>query len=499
MAAVAPAAFPPVAEVPSVPPEKMGRRQRRKKRKSDKKSKKSDKKSRKSAEKSQRRLEAISAGFSSSSSSSDDEGGDPPPQTPPSDGGAAEPSSSSGTAPTPASTTAHPPASHFQGDGPCLRFFVVGDPGEPGPIRTTVAASMSLLQERWRERGERLASFIVSTGDNLYRGEANEAAFQLLASEFLDRAPPLPWVVGLGNHDVTPDRYRWHVERHGLRGSAGWQWICPASAYRVSSYLDSVLQCDGHSPVSRLVDISVINTNYINKLIRRNPPGLAPQFYQAHDTGWWKEQKRSLQSRLARERGLWKIVVGHHPCEFVPMNMAEHRMPIARFFATTFMRGSRSTQKKRKGLAHVIRRGADLYLSGHQHLFAFMSLAPSHSRPVEETRCKFAIVGATSLLDQDPEESEARASSLPAIANSSVFAPSPSLEEVIPRLGEGVELNTSTRYSTEWKADRMFGFTVVELDPRQATIRFYTLKGNHNLVEAYSYSWTRNRQQCEQE
>ena len=57
---------------------------------------------------------------------------------------------------------------------------------------------------------------------------------------------------------------------------------------------------------------------------------------------------------------------------------------------------------KRVGLAHVLRRNADLYLCGHQHLSAYMKLSNhGNYRPKDEQRCLFAIIGNSSKLDQD--------------------------------------------------------------------------------------------------
>lgn len=340
---------------------------------------------------------------------------------------------------------------------------------------------MSALQNQWITRDELPASFIVTTGDNIYQGTADEEAFQLLAREVLDLAPPLPWIIALGNHDIEGSKYRWHVERHGRKGDSGWEWICPSGAFALDYWFRSWHLSCGHAgvPVSELLDMFVVNTNRMRKMIRRNAPAPAQGFYSTTSKDWWKQQKASLSRLLARQGGAWKLVVGHHPSEYVSLNFTEHDMFLARFFATTFMRGGRSTQKKRQGLSHIIRRGADLYLCGHQHLFSFMHLAHSPHRPESETKCRFAIVGASSTLDEPAETRSATPCPVDVLPSSTVH------EEPI------LDTPENPRFQREWKAAPAFGFTVVELEPHLATIRFMVLSGPTSVREIYAHSWFR--------
>ena len=97
----------------------------------------------------------------------------------------------------------------------------------------------------------------------------------------------------------------------------------------------------------------------------------------------------------------WKVVVGHHPAEYVYLSRKEHGLWGIRYFSTTFIRGNPKNMMNRGGLAHILRKQADLYLSGHQHLSAYMKLSDSGGRPKAEQHCLFAIVGNSSKLDQD--------------------------------------------------------------------------------------------------
>jgi hypothetical protein len=271
------------------------------------------------------------------------------------------------------------------------RFFVVGDPGQPGPDRVAVAKAMNFLQQEWASKGEPVALFVLSTGDNHYPNDTSKA-FETLEEEMLDIVP-LPWAFVLGNHDVSPELYRWHTRHHNQRNG---RWICPGPAYRLSDHL--VLD------IFNQIEIYVINTNKFKKIVRSNAIGPAPLFYQSVDSNWWSEQKKNLSHLLSStSQHKWRIVAGHHPCEYVPWNFAEHRLPVVRYMAATFMRGSAIHRVRRQSLAHVIRRGADLYLSGHQHLMAIMRLS-ALGRSHVETRCTFVVVGASSILDQEKEE-----------------------------------------------------------------------------------------------
>jgi hypothetical protein len=168
------------------------------------------------------------------------------------------------------------------------------------------------------------------------------------------------------------------------------------------------------------MDLHVINTNKLTKGVKpTTPPGPAPQFYTSTKKRWWKEQKVSLQNKLkqanaqntdknalevkeGRSFNRWQVVVGHHPAEYVYLSIKEHGLWGIRYFPTTFMRGNPKNIHKRNGLAHILRREADLYLCGHQHLSAYMKLSRHGKyRPKGEQRCLFAIVGNSSKLDQD--------------------------------------------------------------------------------------------------
>ncbi len=423
-----------------------------------------------------------------------------------------------------------------------LRFFVVGDPGQPGPDRKAVAIGMAFLQAEWERNGEPLALFVISTGDNNYTAACDEGAYERMEEEML-RVVPLPWLMALGNHDVTPQKALWHFQRHA---SPDGRWICPSPAFRAGDYLK--FASAQSQRCFDLIDLYVINTNKYNAVIRRDSAGPST-FYQSRDPNWWREQKRTLERCLSVPSRRWKIVVGHHPCEYISWNFCEHSLPVVRFLTTTFMRGSPKSQLSRRGLAHVIRRGADLYLSGHQHLFAAMRLS-AIGRPVDETRCFFVIVGASSVLDQNHQVLDDSSSSDPATPRisrkfSDMFSddsvppriitkpedtslPSESDRVEPPLFSGGVEIemtdlreretlirsddaSSSTvrrtyeyvtssfstpvepneRFEHCWRSPSCFGFAVVDVTRTRMRVRCFVISRSGKPVEVYSSTESR--------
>ena len=277
--------------------------------------------------------------------------------------------------------------------------------------------------------------------------------------------------------------------------------MCPAPAYRGNDFL-SAQQCP-----PGLLEVFVINTNKLSKALPRAALGPAAGFYTARDAQWWKQQKESLRRRLAASPARWKVVVGHHPCEFVPCSVLEHRTPLVRYFAATFMRGGRKSRARRQGLSHVIGRQADLYLCGHQHLLASLSLDPRGAAlPPDECRCHFAIVGASSQLDDDPDTSDDEGDGdTSANGNGNGNGDGGERgEEDGGRDGDGQmkmgnergeEILYSqdlvpqkvSRYRTEFVAPPANGFFVIDAAQSQLVVRCFCLKGKRP-VELYRHT-----------
>ena len=214
-----------------------------------------------------------------------------------------------------------------------LIFLVVGDIGDVGPTRVIVADAMARLNAMWRSDGEvPPASFVLTTGDNIYKkGRPTAEDFDLLVNDMISKLP-VPWFATLGNHDVKAGKYDWHTE-HNNTTEDGWSFHCPSPAYSLDEVVPGVTK--------GLIDIFVINTNKLQSGWPRGgtPPGPST-FYKSNNRHWWKEQKQSLTSRLAdaRSQGKWTLVTGHHPVEYVPLTLTEHHIPGLKYFKTTYMR-----------------------------------------------------------------------------------------------------------------------------------------------------------------
>eukprot|EP00930_Biecheleria_cincta_P041138 TRINITY_DN28176_c0_g1_i1.p1 TRINITY_DN28176_c0_g1~~TRINITY_DN28176_c0_g1_i1.p1 ORF type:complete len:410 (+),score=66.43 TRINITY_DN28176_c0_g1_i1:46-1275(+) len=371
-----------------------------------------------------------------------------------------------------------------------VRFFVVGDIGHAGPGRQAVAKAMQALQQSWTDQGGLLASFVVATGDQVYGG-ATDAAFDRLEDEMLQHLP-LPWVTCLGNHDAKGSwaGWHWHRQRHGKTGASGWSWVCPAPAYSVEDVLPGM---------TGPVDLIVINTNKYVKFKSATPPAHgayqrsdgreAAPFYTSDNHRWWREQKWAVEQHLCTGQppcngGRWRVVLGHHPCEYAHVpnagwkEWAEHNVPLWNHGKTFFMRGGYRAHSHRWGLAHIIRRGADLYLCGHQHLLASMTLRASRRRKVEETRCTYAIVGSSSKTEQDKDDFADDATQ----GESSSGCEGDEVHQTSPTT---TTASANKRYEQEWVCPDRLGFAVVEASAEREymTVTFYGLSNDNAAAE----------------
>mmetsp|Transcript_30875 Transcript_30875/g.86165 ORF Transcript_30875/g.86165 Transcript_30875/m.86165 type:complete len:428 (-) Transcript_30875:101-1384(-) len=384
-----------------------------------------------------------------------------------------------------------------------VRFFVLGDIGHPGAGRARVATAMSRLQQAWQSGGELPASFVVSTGDQVY-GPATGEAFDRLEAEVLCHLR-LPWLACLGNHDVKRQYagWAWNNSRHGMRSASGWSWLCPAPAYSLDH------ACAG---LGGPVDIVVANTNKYRGVRRLGPPasgeyigdgGPARPFYTSSDTSWWREQKRGVEDHFQGESQRsrrWRVVVGHHPSEYAEESgvapMFEHRVPVARYFLSSFMRGGPISRSHRWGLSHVLRRHVDLYLCGHQHLMAHLRLASDGTRPPEEQRCRYAIVGSSSKTDQDDGDfddaiddgspvSDASPSRTPASRDRvSAMRRAFTFADARQFRGDG---SSGGRYSEAWVCRRL-GFASILATKERLEVAFYEVGETSDAILRHAFA-----------
>jgi hypothetical protein len=336
-------------------------------------------------------------------------------------------------------------------------FFVVGDIGHTGHNRSSVATAMQRLDAE----SELKCSFVVTTGDNVYGQVPSESTLAELAADMMHKLP-VPWFFTAGNHDVKAEKLAWHMRCNGATGttggSSGWSFCFPCPAYSISEQRPELTR--------DVLDAVVISTNKLQSGWPRGgaPPALSPGFYDANDRLWWKQQKQSLTNKLQCSCAAWRIVFGHHPAEFVKFSLTEHKLPVTRYFLTTFMRGGAESRRHRQALNHILRRDADVYICGHQHLMAHMKLAAlNSSRPQNETRCDFLVLGNSSRLDQDSEYSESDECESGASATHE---------------SDTDRTERNARYSEEWVQQGRLGFLRVIADAACLRAEFYAVDGD---------------------
>jgi hypothetical protein len=184
--------------------------------------------------------------------------------------------------------------------------------------------------------------------------------------------------------------------------------------------------------------------------------------------------------------------------EYVYNSFIEHKMPIFKYFKTTYMKGGYESRRDRWALSHILRRGANFYVCGHQHLMAHMCLkAKPPKRPVEETNCNFVVMGCSSTLDNDPSEFEgdyektAKGDDNSGRCNNSNNNASsdggglPLNSSVDPELRtENTATTSASRYAAEWVCQGRLGFAVVSADKTACVMTFYAV----DIGESGAYS-----------
>ena len=175
--------------------------------------------------------------------------------------------------------------------------------------------------------------------------------------------------------------------------------------------------------------------------------------------------------------------------------MKEHGLPLVRYYCATFMRGNWRRCQRREGLAHIIRRNAHLYLSGHQHLFACLRLSKKN-RPANETNCSFLIVGASSQLDdggsrsgskKEEEEEEEEEEENEEEDDDSFPETDVGKVNYVSSSSVDFGMEKSERYDYQWRAPPAFGFAVVDVTPSRLVTRcfFSSEKGLPREVQRY--------------
>eukprot|EP01061_Rhynchopus_euleeides_P004593 TRINITY_DN1382_c0_g3_i1.p1 TRINITY_DN1382_c0_g3~~TRINITY_DN1382_c0_g3_i1.p1 ORF type:complete len:419 (+),score=127.45 TRINITY_DN1382_c0_g3_i1:147-1259(+) len=361
-------------------------------------------------------------------------------------------------------------------------FIVVGDIGCPGEDRAAVARAIRALSDRQAEQGAP-PMFVLTTGDNLYDKTDtvldSARAFNLLKQEMMDIVG-LPWFFTLGNHDVGKDELQWHLTDWNIASTpppttAGHPWIylMPSPCYSLNDTLRHAVAGGAPSPFDSLVDIVVINTNKYN--LGAKAPAVGDGGTGAR---WWHYQKKWYSKRLTASKAAWKIVVGHHPIEFIPLNRLEHQVPGVRFIPTTFMKGGPKSRIKGTSYRDVIGECSDLYLCGHQHLMAHL-VREKGEKPSKKGACEYAIVGSSSKTEGEAGSDDERESDSETSSDGTSFK-SRLAAKLAPKVDED-------KYADMWSTQQL-GFLHVVVTPAALELRYYTLDEEHRCSLAYTRS-----------
>jgi len=171
-------------------------------------------------------------------------------------------------------------------------FLAIGDWGRGNATQRQVAAGMARVAE------EQPIGFVISTGDNFYKGGVKSTDDRLWKQLFEDvySSPSLavPWYPVLGNHD-----HKGNAMAQVAYSQMSARWSMPGPYYWRAVRLQ-----DGSNADLFFLD----TTRFVakNRGIRRY---LAARNFAArkdNQTAW-------LEQALATSKARWKIVIGHHP------------------------------------------------------------------------------------------------------------------------------------------------------------------------------------------
>ncbi|CAK0910231.1 unnamed protein product, partial [Prorocentrum cordatum] len=284
----------------------------------------------------------------------------------------------------------------------------------------------------------------------------------------------------VGNHDVGGARGAPSLRMHGACGEAAappgarggaagararWRWRCPGMGpYSVSEDWRAAGFDLAPLPAG-LVDLLVLNTNKFQIGMRLQDGEFD-----------WDAQKRWLRDALRQSECTWKLVVGHHPVEFVPHSLLEHAVPGLRWLTATFMTGKPLLKKLfSSSVADVIiTEGADAYLCGHQHLMAHLVRRVLPRRlalrrhPGARPGCSYVIVGSSSKTERGDGWLGA-------------------VSALVRRKLE----DTRRKMRELWWSERI-GFCSVQACPRRLRFEFFSVNQAGEASSVYEYSINRS-------
>jgi tartrate-resistant acid phosphatase type 5 len=222
-----------------------------------------------------------------------------------------------------------PAGAEVGADAPQVNLLAFADWGVRNPIQQRVAQSMARYVEQWPGRfdGALLA------GDNFYvrlRGVEDRAWRPMFEGMYDPRRLDMPFFAVLGNHDYEPGKDVVQLDYARLNPES--RWTMPARWYRVDLPADEPL-----------VTVLMLDSN------RR-------ELKEAQ----WQEQLEWMEDELRGERGVWTVVVAHHP-----------------MFSNGRHIDAPMLQEQWGPL--LDRYGVDVYVSGHDHNLQHLEIEGWHS------------------------------------------------------------------------------------------------------------------------
>ncbi|KAJ9455819.1 hypothetical protein DIPPA_16773 [Diplonema papillatum] len=264
-----------------------------------------------------------------------------------------------------------------------------------------------------------------------------------------------------------------------------WHWLLPGPMYSANETLrfhqSRTPQLFTPAEVDSFdaaVELVVLNTNKYNRVACAG--GICP------GGGWWGAQKKYVTRRLEGSSARWKVVVGHHPIEYIPFSILEHKIPGIRYFSTTFMKGGPASRLRGTSLRDHIVAKADLYCSGHQHLMAHL----------RNRNTEYCIVGNSAKIESaaDCSDCEEQAGRKAGGGSSSSSGGEGSLKATVKRkIRKAAEASAPANGRIDeanrlvWM-QRAIGFACVEASVNELLVKYFTVDPEGKPVEVFRRS-----------
>jgi len=228
-----------------------------------------------------------------------------------------------------------------------LRFFVIGDWGNPTDLLKKTAETMA------SRAAKAPIECVIAVGDNFYKNGVKDTQDVLFTTCWKDvflgyASLRVPWQICLGNHDYSPKKVYGNpqaqidfttTERN--QQECGGLWQCPAENYDFSHSL----------PGGGEVECFVLDTCGVDNDVGKHgsPDGYLGNF-PVQDL---QVNVPKLEEKLSASKATFKMVFGHHPM----LNEGSRHLSEGQRLRVEY------------GLEKALRNGgANAYFSGHEHV-----------------------------------------------------------------------------------------------------------------------------------